>query len=53
MVLKITKPPRDKDSLSSLTKQGIVWMINVSFNHWRGNKLLLLNVLSLLSSSSP
>lgn len=30
MVLKITKPPRDKDSLSRLVGQGMAWMVNVS-----------------------
>ena len=30
MVLKITKPPRNKDSLSSLTGQSFSWLINVS-----------------------
>ena len=30
MVLKINKPPRNKDSLSSLTGQSFSWLINVS-----------------------
>ena len=30
MVLKIHKPPRNKDSLSSLTGQSFSWLINVS-----------------------
>lgn len=30
MVLKITKPPRNKDSLSSMTGQGMSYLINVS-----------------------
>ena len=30
MVLKITKPPRNKDSLGSLTGQGISYLVNVS-----------------------
>ena len=31
MVLKIVKPPRNKDSLSSLTAQSFSWVFNVSF----------------------
>ena len=30
MVLKITKPPRDKDSIASLIGQGLAWMVHVS-----------------------
>lgn len=30
MVLKILKPPRNKDSLGSLTGQSIGWVFNVS-----------------------
>ena len=30
MVLKISKPPRNKDSLSSLTGQSFSWLVNVS-----------------------
>ena len=30
MVLKILKPPRDKDSLGSLTGQSFSWVFNVS-----------------------
>ena len=30
MVLKIVKPPRNKDSLSSLTAQSFSWIFNVS-----------------------
>ena len=30
MVLKIVKPPRNKDSLSSLTAQSFSWVFNVS-----------------------
>jgi hypothetical protein len=30
MVLKINKPPRNKDSLSSLTGQSFSWLVNVS-----------------------
>ena len=30
MVLKIVKPPRNKDSLSSLTGQSFAWIFNVS-----------------------
>ena len=29
MVLKITKPPRNKDSLGSLTGQSFSWLMNV------------------------
>ena len=29
MVLKITKPPRDKDSIASLIGQGLAWMVHV------------------------
>ena len=33
MVLKITKPPRDKDSIASLIGQGLAWMVHVSFSN--------------------
>lgn len=32
MVLKIHKPPRNKDSLGSLTGQSLAWIFNVSAN---------------------
>ena len=32
MVLKITKPPRDKDSIMSLTWQCCSWMVSVSIH---------------------
>ena len=31
MVLKITKPPRNKDSLTGLTCQGLSWIVRVSY----------------------
>ena len=32
MVLKIKKPPMNKDSISSLTGQGMSWLLNVRIN---------------------
>jgi hypothetical protein len=34
MVLKITKPPRNKDSFSSLTGQTLSWLMKVCFSNW-------------------
>ncbi len=45
MVLKITKPPRNKDSFSSLTGQTLSWLMKVCFSNWTVLSMLYLNCL--------
>ncbi len=50
MVLKINKPPRNKDSLSSLTGQSFSWLVNVSsFFAW--NIIFLNNSLKIFKKN--